>query len=72
LKYFGNNAGTASAVLGAVQCTIGASVSAIAAFICMGMVQPVIMVMLLSSTIALMGAMLGDRGADFEVCEELV
>ncbi|RTR39952.1 Bcr/CflA family efflux MFS transporter [Shewanella canadensis] len=72
LKYFGNNAGTASAVLGAVQCTVGASVSAIAAFISMGMVQPVIIVMLVSSTIALMGAMLGGSGSGLEISEELV
>ncbi|MDN2661977.1 multidrug effflux MFS transporter [Psychromonas sp. 14N.309.X.WAT.B.A12] len=53
LKYFGKNAGTASAVLGAFQCAMGATVSAFAAFISMGYLQPVVLIMLLSSTVAL-------------------
>lgn len=53
LKYFGKDAGTASAVLGAFQCAMGASVSAFAAFISMGYLEPVVVIMLISSTIAL-------------------
>jgi len=53
LKYFGKNAGTASAVLGAFQCTMGATISAFAAFISMGYLQPVVFIMLIASSIAL-------------------
>ena len=53
LKYFAKNAGTASAVLGAFQCTMGATISAFAAFISMGYLQPVILIMFLASTVAL-------------------
>lgn len=61
LKYHGHNAGSASAVLGAVQYTVGAAISASAAFISMGRVQPVVIVMLLSSLIALTGAVIASR-----------
>lgn len=61
LKSFAHNAGSASAVLGAVQYTTGAAVSAFAAFICMGRMQPVVMVMLVSSTIALLCAVIADK-----------
>lgn len=53
LKYFGKDAGTASAVLGSFQCAMGASVSAFAAFISMGYLEPVVIIMLISSSIAL-------------------
>ncbi len=53
LKYFGKDAGTASAVLGAFQCAMGATISASAAFISMGYLQPVAIIMLISSSIAL-------------------
>jgi len=53
LKFFGKNAGKASAVLGAFQCITGALVSAFAAFISMGKIQPVLIMMLVSSSIAL-------------------
>lgn len=53
LKFFGKGAGKASAVLGAFQCITGASVSAFAAFISMGKIQPVVIMMLISSSIAL-------------------
>lgn len=61
LKFFGHNAGSASAVLGAVQYTVGASVSAAAAFISMGMLWPVAVVMLLSSLLALSGAIVASN-----------
>ena len=61
LKYHGHNAGSASAVLGAVQYTIGAAVSASAAFISMGRVQPIVIVMLLCALIALTGAVIASR-----------
>ncbi|TEW49827.1 multidrug effflux MFS transporter [Psychromonas algicola] len=53
LKFFGKNAGKASAVLGSFQCATGAAVSAFAAFISMGKIQPVLIIMLVSSSIAL-------------------
>ncbi|QUM89113.1 multidrug effflux MFS transporter [Moritella sp. 36] len=56
MKSFGRNAGSASAVLGATQYTIGGTVSALSAFISLGSVQPVVIMMLLSSMIALTGA----------------
>jgi len=49
----GKDAGTASAVLGSFQCAMGATISASAAFISMGYLQPVAIIMLISSTIAL-------------------
>lgn len=71
LKFYGNNAGTAAAVIGAVQCVVGASVGACATFISMGMVQPVVIMMLLSSMIALLGAVIGNKRSGLEVCEAL-
>ena len=56
MKRFGHNAGSASAVLGATQYTIGGTVSALSAFISLGAIQPVVIMMLLSSMIALTGA----------------
>jgi len=56
MKSFWRNAGSASAVLGATQYTIGGTVSALSAFISLGSVQPVVIMMLLSSMIALTGA----------------
>ncbi|WP_298944060.1 multidrug effflux MFS transporter [uncultured Psychromonas sp.] len=53
LKHFGKDAGTASAVLGAFQCAMGGTISASAAFISMGYLQPVAIIMLISSSIAL-------------------
>lgn len=66
LKYFGNNAGTASAVLGAFQCTIGATVSAFAAFVSMGYLQPVVIIMLCSSSIALTAVIRSNKRALIE------
>ena len=63
MKSFGSNAGSASAVLGATQYTVGGTVSALSAFISMGSVLPVVIVMLLSSVIALIGATLAGRCA---------
>jgi len=53
LKYFGQNAGKASAVLGSFQCITGASVSAFSAYVSMGQLHPVLLTMLASSSIAL-------------------
>lgn len=66
LKYFGNNAGTASAVLGAFQCAIGATVSAFAAFVSMGYLQPVVIIMLCSSSIALTAVIRSNKRALIE------
>ncbi len=61
LKFFGHNAGSASAVLGAVQYAVGAAISACSAFISMGKPQPVMIVMLLTSAVALTGAVMADK-----------
>ncbi|MFT7684516.1 MAG: DHA1 family bicyclomycin/chloramphenicol resistance-like MFS transporter, partial [Moritella dasanensis] len=61
MKRFGRNAGSASAVLGATQFTIGGTVSAISAFVSMGSVQPVVIIMLMSSITALTGATIAAR-----------
>lgn len=61
LKFFGHNAGSASAVLGAVQYAVGAAISALSAFISMGKPQPVMIVMLLTSSVALIGAVTADK-----------
>lgn len=63
LKFFAKDAGTASAVLGAFQCTIAASVSALAAFVSMGKLQPVVLLMLLSSSIALLAVIYSNKQA---------
>lgn len=63
LKYFGKDAGTASAVLGAFQCATGATVSAFAAFISMGQLLPVVILMLIASSIALAGVIYSNRQA---------
>ncbi|PKH06129.1 multidrug effflux MFS transporter [Moritella sp. Urea-trap-13] len=61
MKRFGRNAGSASAVLGAAQYTVGGTVSALSAFISMGSVQPVVIIMLISSITALTGATIAAR-----------
>lgn len=61
LKFFGHNAGSASAVLGAVQYAVGAAISALSAVISMGKPQPVMIVMLLTSSVALLGAVMADK-----------
>ncbi|WP_019615737.1 multidrug effflux MFS transporter [Psychromonas ossibalaenae] len=61
LKYYAHNAGSASAVLGAMQYTVGAAISAFAAVISMGNLLPVVLVMLLSSTVALASAVSADK-----------
>jgi len=61
LKSFAHNAGSASAVLGAVQYTTGAAISALAAFISMGRLAPVVIVMLLASLLALLCAVIADK-----------
>ena len=63
MKYFGKDAGTASAVLGAFQCATGATVSAFAAFISMGQLLPVVILMLIASCIALAGVIYSNRQA---------
>jgi DHA1 family bicyclomycin/chloramphenicol resistance-like MFS transporter len=61
MKRFGRNAGSASAVLGATQYTVGGTVSALSAFISLGSVQPVVIIMLISSITALTGATMAGR-----------
>lgn len=56
MKGFGHNAGSASAVLGATQYTLGGIISALSAFISAGSVLPVAIMVLLSSLTALVGA----------------
>lgn len=56
MKTFGHNAGSASAVLGATQYTVGGIVSALSAFMSAGSVQVVVIMVLLSSITALIGA----------------
>ncbi|MBB1274430.1 multidrug effflux MFS transporter [Psychromonas sp. SR45-3] len=63
LKHFGKDAGTASAVLGAFQCAMGAIISAFAAFVSMGYLQPVVMIMLISSCIALTAVIRSNKQA---------
>ncbi|TEW56016.1 Bcr/CflA family efflux MFS transporter [Psychromonas sp. RZ22] len=64
LRHFNKStAGTASAVLGAFQCAIGAAVSALAAFISMGKLQPVVILMLISSSIALFAVIRSNKQA---------
>jgi len=58
MKHFGHNSGSASAVLGATQYTVGGTISAFSAFISMGSIQPVVIVLLVSSIIALTGAII--------------
>jgi len=71
LKYFGKDAGTASAVLGAFQCTMGASISALSAFISMGLLQPVVIVMLISSSIALTAVIYSNKQARLLAASEI-
>jgi len=61
MKRFGRNAGSASAVLGATQFTVGGTISALSAFVSMGTVQPVVIIMLISSITALTGATIAAR-----------
>ena len=63
LKHFGKDAGTASAVLGAFQCAMGGTISASAAFISMGYLQPVAIIMLISSSIALTAVIYSNKQA---------
>jgi len=53
---FGSNAGIAAATLGATQYILGAIVSAIAALLSKNTLWPVILVIILSSVIAIFGA----------------
>ncbi|CAM2858574.1 multidrug effflux MFS transporter [Vibrio rarus] len=56
MHYFPDNAGTASATLGASQYVIAAIVSGTAALLCVDSLWPLVLVMLSSSVIALLGA----------------
>ncbi|OBT12070.1 Bcr/CflA family drug resistance efflux transporter [Vibrio sp. UCD-FRSSP16_10] len=61
MHYFPNNAGTASATLGASQYMIAAMVSAIAALLSVNSLVPLVLVMITSSVIALLGAIKASR-----------
>ena len=61
MRYYGKNAGVASALLGAVQYGIGAGVSALAAMLGGTSLWPMIIAMFGSTTIALTGAIIGAR-----------
>ncbi|PKG37292.1 multidrug effflux MFS transporter [Psychromonas sp. Urea-02u-13] len=61
LKFFGKDAGTASAVLGALQCATAATISAIAALISMGQVLPVVILMFASTSIALLAVIYSNK-----------
>lgn len=66
MRYFDKNAGVASALLGAVQYGIGATVSALAAMLGGASLWPMIIAMAGSTTIALTGAIIGAR---YEACD---
>ena len=61
MRYFDNNAGVASALLGAVQYGVGAGVSAFAAMLGGTSLWPMIIAMVGSTLIALAGAVIGAR-----------
>ena len=61
MRYFGKNAGVASALLGATQYGVGAAVSALAAMLCTDTIWPMILAMLLSTLFALAGAVVSSR-----------
>ncbi|WP_406611325.1 multidrug effflux MFS transporter [Agarivorans sp. JK6] len=56
LKHFGKGAGTAQAVLGAIQFFAGAAISAVAAMLSHTSLWPMVLTMLASTTIALLSA----------------
>lgn len=61
MRYFGKNAGVASALLGATQYGVGAAVSALATMLCTDTIWPMILAMLLSTLFALTGATVSAR-----------
>ncbi|MBC7005264.1 multidrug effflux MFS transporter [Photobacterium sp. BZF1] len=61
MRYYGKNAGVASALLGAVQYGVGAGVSALAAMLGGVSLWPMIIAMVTSTVIALTGAVIGAR-----------
>ncbi|MCG7587060.1 multidrug effflux MFS transporter [Photobacterium sp. OFAV2-7] len=61
MRYFSHNAGVASALLGAVQYAVGAGVSALAAMLCIDTLWPMVLAMLISTLIALTGAITSSR-----------
>ena len=61
MRYFGKNAGVASALLGAVQYAVGAAISALAAMLSTDTIWPMILAMLLSTLVALTGATVSSR-----------
>jgi len=72
LKYFGKDAGTASAVLGAFQCAMGASISAFSAFISMGKLGPIVVVMFIASSIALSAVIYANKQLKITVESEYI
>ncbi|MDV5172344.1 multidrug effflux MFS transporter [Photobacterium rosenbergii] len=67
MRYYGKNAGVASALLGAVQYGVGAGVSALAAMLGGMSLWPMIIAMVGSTVIALTGAIVASR---MERCNE--
>ncbi|MCW8330153.1 multidrug effflux MFS transporter [Photobacterium sp. SDRW27] len=61
MRYFGKNAGVASALLGATQYGVGAAVSALAAMLSTETLWPMILAMMFSTLIALTGAFVSSR-----------
>ena len=61
MRYFGKNAGVASALLGAMQYAVGAAISALAAMLSTDTIWPMILAMLFSTLVALTGATVSSR-----------
>jgi DHA1 family bicyclomycin/chloramphenicol resistance-like MFS transporter len=57
MRDFGDSAGTASAVLGATQFFVGASISALSAILTQDSVWPMILIMLICTSLSLTGAL---------------
>ena len=61
ISYFKDNAGVASALLGASQYALGAAISALVAMLSTHSLWPLALSMLITTTIALLGAHSGSR-----------
>ncbi|MDN2660432.1 multidrug effflux MFS transporter [Neptunomonas sp. CHC150] len=57
MQYFGKNAGIAAAVLGATQYIVAAAISAIAALLSHDSLWPIIIIMMISTLVALLGVL---------------
>ncbi|MGY5449577.1 multidrug effflux MFS transporter [Agarivorans sp. MS3-6] len=69
LKYFGRGAGTASALLGALQFFSGAAISAIAAMLTQHTLWPMVLIMLGSASIALISTLKANQLNDSQLAQ---